>query len=123
MTTNFQDTAHLFANAISLFLRADEEYRAKWRYKHIQQALKAPRKEALKNAIAWAALVADHLKQQEKRDTFENYAGKMWEAWEVFLLTQSDYFDDRTAKKLQALKDAEKSLKTATRSVYTLLSQ
>lgn len=121
--TNFQDTAQLFANSIALFLRADEEYRSAWRYKHRQEALKHPRREALKNANAWAAIVADHLEQQEKRDTFENYTGKMWEAWEAFTKTRTDYMDDRTEKNLQALKDSEKALKTTVRSVNVLLAQ
>lgn len=122
-TTNFQDTAQLFANAIALFLRTDAEYRASWRYKHRQEALKLPRREALKNASAWAALAADHLELQERRNTLENYTGKMWEAWEAFLKKRSDYLDDRTAKNLEALRSSEAALKTSVRSVNALIEQ
>ncbi len=120
-TTNFQDTAQLFANAIALFLRTDEEYRAAWRYKHRQEALKTPRREALKNAIAWADIVGDYLQMQESRNPFENHVGKMWEAWESFRIVRDNYLGDREAKSLALLKDAEKALKTCIRSVNALL--
>lgn len=118
-----QEKAQLFANSIALYLRTDAEYRAAWRYKHKQEALKTPRRVALKNTIKWADLVSDHLQQQEKRDTFENYTGKMWEAWEEFLKLRNVYLEDRTDKNLAVLKDAEKALKTTVRSLNALLAQ
>lgn len=118
---SFQDTALLFANSISLFLRQDEEFRNAWRYKHRQEALKAPRREALKNANAWAALVADHLEQQASRDTIENYTGKLWIAWEEFTKCRDNHIECKTDKTLTALKESENAIKQCCRAINALI--
>lgn len=121
-TTNFQDTAQLFANSIATFLRQDEEFRAKWRYKNLQESLKIPRREALKNARAWADLTSEHLQAQETPDTLERWTGNMWQAWEAFLAARDAHMDKKAPETLKELKETEVNLKAQIRGVNALLA-
>lgn len=122
---NFKDTTTLFVASISQFLRLDEEYRKNWRYKHQQDRLKAPRREALAHARAYAEKIREYMEGNTQPNTIERYAGKTYQAWLDYMLARDANIDatqDQRPTTLKALKEAETSLKAQMRGINALLA-
>lgn len=119
---NTHDTAQCFSFAVGTFLRTDEEYRAAWRYRHRRDALRPQRREALKNASAWAETLRSQLEAIVNPDTIETYAGKALLVWNEFAEARNAYLDQRTAPNLEVLKSRESTLKTLTKALNKIIS-
>ena len=119
------DTALLFSHAISQYLKLNEEYRTNWRYKHVQERIKAPRREAFKNANQYAETIRQYMEICAQPNTIERYAGKLYIAWDEYKTAMDANIsatDTEKPKTLQALKDAETALKQHIRQVNTLIN-